>query len=94
ERMRLLMRVSSGAVTMVEACRQAGVSRKTGYKWWARFAAAGVAGLAERSRAPHHRPQMLAPAVREAVLAQRAQHPTWGPRKLIARLRSERPEVA
>lgn len=94
ERMRLLLAVGSGETTMAEACRQAGVSRKTGYKWRARFAAAGVAGLAERSRAPHHRPQTLTPAVREAVLAQRAQHPTWGPKKLIARLRTDQPDVA
>src|SRR5215207_3064633 len=94
ERMQLMLAVASGDLTMAEACRQAGVSRKTGYKWRARFAAEGVAGLAEQSRAPHHRPQTLAPTVRDAVLAQRTQHPTWGPKKLVARLRAEQPDVS
>lgn len=94
ERMRLMIAVAGGTVTMAEACRQAGVSRKTGYKWRARFAAAGVSGLAEQSRAPHHRPQTIPPAIREAVLAQRAQHPTWGPKKLVAHLRATQPAVS
>jgi putative transposase len=91
ERLRLIMAVSSGEETMAEACRQAGISRKTGYKWQARFAAAGVAGLADRSRAPRHRPQTVPATVREAVVARRGQHPTWGPKKLIAALRAAQP---
>src|SRR5213595_191954 len=39
--------------TVTELCARYGVSRKTGYKWLARYADVGVAGLAERSRAPH-----------------------------------------
>ncbi len=31
-----------------------GVARKTVYKWMARHEAAGVAGLADRSRVPKH----------------------------------------
>src|SRR5438128_11928760 len=37
--------------TVTELCARYGVSRKTGYKWLARYADVGVAGLAERSRA-------------------------------------------
>src|SRR3989442_15792172 len=48
--------------TVTELCARYGVSRKTGYKWLARYADVGVAGLAERSRAPAslsapHRPR-------------------------------------
>jgi putative transposase len=93
ERMQLMLAVASGDLTMAEACRQAGVSRKTGYKWRTRFAATGVSGLADQSRAPHHRPQTVPPAIREAVLAERARHPTWGPKKLIARLQADQPAV-
>jgi transposase len=35
-----------------ELCRRFGVSRKTGYKWLARYVADGVAGLADQSRRP------------------------------------------
>jgi putative transposase len=93
ERVRLMLAVSGGELTMAEACRRAGVSRKTGYKWWDRFTAEGVGGLTERSRAPRRRPQTVPAAVREAVLAQRARHPTWGPKKLIAALRAQQPGV-
>src|SRR2546427_479220 len=49
--------------TVTELCARYGVSRKTGYKWLARYADVGVAGLAERSRAPHRCPHRIAPAV-------------------------------
>ena len=40
--------------TMVELCARYGVSRKTGYKWRARYEEHGRQGLRNRSRAPHH----------------------------------------
>ena len=44
-------------------CRTRGISRKTGYKWLGRYAAAGsLTGLAERSRRPTHSPARTAGA--------------------------------
>jgi transposase-like protein len=94
ERRRAMLAVTSGEVTMAAACRQAGVRRQTGSKWRARFAAAGVSGLAEQSRAPRHRPQTVPPTIREAVRAQRAHHPTWGPKQLVAHLRASQPAAS
>src|SRR5437016_14634744 len=54
--------------TVTELCARYGVSRKTGYKWLARYADVGVAGLAERSRAPHRCPHRIAPAVAAAIV--------------------------
>jgi putative transposase len=68
--------------SMTELCRQYGVSRKTAYKWCARFEMEGREGLADRSRRPHHGPPGVAPALRAAVLAARRKHPDWGARKL------------
>lgn len=93
ERMRFVIAATSGDVSMAAACRQAGISRQQGYKWLARFRAEGAVGLLDRSRAPRHRPQCVAPSVREAVLAQRARHPSWGPKKLVASLAAAQPEV-
>src|SRR6266511_6412996 len=84
ERMRFVRAVTAGEASMALLCRQYGISRKTGYKWLTRYQQAGVAGLVERSRAPQHHPQAVRPAVREAVLALRGQHPSWGPKKLVA----------
>ena len=63
-------------------CQRFAISAPTGYKWLRRYAAEGPAGLQDRSRRPHRSPAQTAPATEQAVLALRAQHPTWGPRKL------------
>src|SRR2546428_2940955 len=76
---------------VTELCARYGVSRKTGYKWLARYADVGVAGLAERSRAPHRCPHRIAPAVAAAIVEARRQHPSWGPRKLLVWLADRRP---
>ena len=45
-----------GLYDMTELCARYAVSRKTGYKWLARYDAGGRPGLHDRSRAPHHCP--------------------------------------
>jgi putative transposase len=70
--------------SIAELCRTYGISRKTGYKWLARYQTDGPAGLVEHSRSPHTHPQAITAAVADLVLAARAAHPTWGPKKLVA----------
>ena len=65
-----------------ELCERFEISAPTGYKWLRRYAAEGPAGLRDCSRRPHHSPAQTAPAIEQAVLARRVQHPTWGGRKL------------
>ena len=72
-----------------ELCQRFGISAPTGYKWLKRFAVEGPAGLQDRSRRPHHSPSRTPPAVEQAVLRLRAQHPTWGARKLRVLLARE-----
>lgn len=83
--------VATGETSVAECCRQYGISRKTGYKWLARLAADPAGGAQNRSRAPHHVPHAVSQGVRETVLALRARHPTWGPKKLVAALRAQDP---
>lgn len=70
------------AFTMTELCASYGISRKTGHKMVARFDAEGWAGLADRSRRPHHSPHAVSSAIVDAVCAARAKKPSWGARKL------------
>jgi putative transposase len=79
--------------TMAQLCRAFGVSRKTGYKWVERFFECGLPGLADLSRAPLRRPHALDDATVEAIVKLRSQHPTWGPKKLLAYLCGKHPEV-
>src|SRR5688572_6007441 len=73
-------------------CRDAGISRKTGYKWIDRYEQGGVAALAERSRVSRSHPHAVPAEIVEAILALRRQHPRWGPRNLLVVLRRRAPE--
>src|SRR3989304_3592424 len=75
-------------------CERFGVSRKTGYKWVARYESDGVAGLEERSRAPLSHPHAVAGEVVEKILRIREKHPRWGPRKLLVLLERHYPQLA
>ena len=65
-------------------CAAFGIAPKTGYKWLHQFERRGVEGLAERSRRPRNNPRAVPAAMRSRLIALREQHPTWGPRKLVA----------
>ena len=52
-----------GLYDMTELCARYAVSRKTGYKWVARYDAGGRPALLDRSRAPHHCPHKIVEAV-------------------------------
>jgi transposase InsO family protein len=85
-RMRLVNALLADEDSMTALCEEYGVSRKTGYKWLTRFRARGPAGLAERPRAPHVVPWAVTEAQAEAIVSLRRQHPSWGPKKLRAKL--------
>jgi putative transposase len=91
-RMKLVNALIADEDSMTALCEEYRVSRKTGYKWLARFRAQGPAGLAERSRAPHVVPWAVSQAHSEAIVALRQQHPSWGPKKLRAKLLALAPE--
>ena len=84
ERLKLVISCREGDASVAELCRRYGVSRKSGYKWLGRYGAEGVAGLADRSRAPHRVAHAMPVEVAAVVLAVRRAHPTWGARKVRA----------
>ena len=88
ERKELVRLASAADANVSELCGRFGVSRQTAYKWLGRVKAAGgdLSVLAERSRRPHSSPHRTADAVEALVLQMRREHPTWGGRKILARL--------
>lgn len=92
ERIGLMAELERGERTMSELCRVFGISRKTGYKWSARYREHGIAGLEDQSRAPHTRPYVVGEPVKVALLELRARHPDWGPVKLLDWLRPRHPD--
>ncbi len=77
---------------MSTICSRYGISRKTGYKWLLRYQTDGVAGLVEHSRAPKTVAHRICEAQAELLLALKSRHPTWGPRKLVTRLKRDHPD--
>ena len=55
-RRQFIQDVQSGATPVTELCTAYQISRKTGYKWLARYDAGGRPALQDRSRAPHSCP--------------------------------------
>ena len=78
---------AQGTVKIAELCRRFGISRQTGYEYLRRHRDDGAAGLADRSRRPHHCPRQTAPGIEDEVVKLRGEHPAWGGRKLARRLR-------
>lgn len=66
-----------------QAAKDFGISRKTAYKWLARFDAQQPLG--DRSRKPHRSPTRTGDPLEAAVLAVRDRF-GWGPRKIVAYL--------
>jgi transposase InsO family protein len=93
ERMRFVDMVVQKQEAFAAACRQFGVSRKTGYKWLERYEDEGVEGLKDRSRAPLHHPQAVAERIAERCMAVRRAHPSWGPVKVQAWLAAHWPRT-
>lgn len=89
ERTIMISEYLSGDYSIAELARRRGISRKTAHKWIGRYAADPVVGLADRSRAPRHHPQALAPELERAILTWKARRPQWGAPKIHSKLRGE-----
>ena len=69
-----------------EFCREFGVSRPTGYRWINRYKESGPEGLLNLSSKPHSCSHATPETIENAILALRGKYPSWGARKLKARL--------
>lgn len=79
--------------SVTELCRLYGISRKTGYKWLARYARGGRRALADRSRRPQQSPDAVPADIVEALVRARRAKPYWGARKLRRWLQRTEPQI-
>ncbi len=93
QRLQFIATFLSQELSMADLCREFGISRKAGYKLIHKYQALGPDGLLDLSRAPHTHPNATSVAVEQHIIALRADHPTWGPRKLRAALLRTAPET-
>jgi len=85
QRYKAVLEVLDGA-TVTDVARRNGVVRQTVHDWLRRYAAHGLAGLADGSSKPQSCPHQMAPEVEAAILELRRAHPGWGPRTIGHRL--------
>ena len=84
ERWRLVKALLRNEQSVKNWCRVFRISRKTAYKWKARFLAEGCQGLCDRSRRPNRMPQQLTGRWLARIRRMRRKHPSWGPKKMWA----------
>ncbi len=94
ERKSFVAACARGEASFSALCRQFGISRPTGYKWLERYRDQGEPGLQDLSRAPDHQPRATPTPLEDRILELRAEHPRWGPRKLLAVLQQQEPRCA
>jgi transposase InsO family protein len=94
ERIRMFLEYESGNWSVSELCRRYGVCRDTFYEWRKRKQSGDQAWFLDRSHAPLQCWQTTDGAIAEKVIAARRRFPYLGPRKLLAVLDREAPEIA
>src|SRR5262245_36720683 len=93
QRLALIEAYISGQSTMVELCKQYGISRKTGYKWYDRYLSHGQEGLIDQSKAPHQPRCLYEETIINMALEMKLSHRTWGAKKILSRLRQLYPRI-
>ena len=63
-------------------CKEYGISRKTGYKWRARYEEHGAAGMHDQSRRPQSHSSSLSEDVTCEIILLKNAHSKWGPAKI------------
>lgn len=89
QRMRFVVRATSGTEPLSALCREFGISRSTGYVWRRRYEQSRtLTDLGERSRRPHHSPRRTGSGQEQRVVELREQT-GWGAKKLRVLLKEE-----
>jgi putative transposase len=92
-RTEFVLRVLESKVPFAELCKEYGISRKTGYKWKARFLEQGLEGLGDQSRRPAQSPNQVGEETLCRMVKLKLAHPAWGPRKIRAVFGRNHPEA-
>jgi putative transposase len=79
---------------MSDLCKEYGISRQTGYKFFKRFKENGFGGLEDLSRRPHASPHKIDPFIEELIIDIKGKYPTLGPKKLKTRLENLYPKLS
>jgi transposase InsO family protein len=82
QRIEFCILASKSNSNMSDLCMRFNITRRTGYKWLARYLEKGLTGLGEKSRRPHNFPNQTPPPIDQYVVELRENDPEWGAKKL------------
>jgi transposase InsO family protein len=94
QRLQFLSSYQKEEMSVTDLCHEYGISRPTAYKWIKRYDEVGPEGLLDLTRTPHGCPHATSAEIENEVLALRKRFPSWGARKLKARLERMNPNVS
>jgi putative transposase len=92
ERLRFVARLLEGE-KMAVLCREFDISRKTGYKIYARYKDCGVEGLTDRSRRPYRHANRLPFQIEMLIVQLKKEHPSWGAPKIREKIRRRHKDI-
>ena len=81
-------------MSVTDLCHECGISRPTAYKRIKRYGEVGPEGLFDLTHTPHSSPYATSAEIENEILALRKRFPSWGARKLKARLERMNPNVS
>lgn len=93
ERQRFALAALRSRKPFARLCAEYAISRKTGYKWLARYRAGGAGALRDGSRRPERCARQKPARWKRCVRKLRQARPHWGAKKIRARLRELHPRV-
>lgn len=91
ERQRFALAALRSTKPFVRLCAEYAISRKTGYKWLARYRSGGAGALRDHSRRPQRCARQKPARWKRCVHQVRRSRPHWGAKKILARLRELHP---
>jgi transposase InsO family protein len=88
-RYQAVLEVVNQGATVTDVAVRFGVTRQTVHRWLRRYAAKGLAGLADGSERPLSCPHQMPPELEARIVELRRSNPGWGPRTILFRLEAE-----
>jgi transposase InsO family protein len=88
QRHQAVLEVFAG-VSITQVALRYGVTRQTVHRWLRRYAALGLAGLADQPSRPVTCPHQMPPEIEARIITLRVEHPEWGPQTLHHELGEE-----
>lgn len=92
QRKQFILRHLNGE-SMASLCKEYEISRKTGYKFLARFNKNGFEGLMDLSKKPLRSPYKTHEFLEELIIQVKERYITWGPKKLKIKLEELYPRI-